>query len=342
MKKYFAILMACTTTYTYAQKIKIESIPSQQKAVVTINGKPFTQFNYPDSLPKPFLWPIIAAGGENITRGFPIQPRANEPIDHPHHIGLWLNYENVNGIDFWNNSYAIPAAEKNKYGHIQNVNITSIKNGNEASLAYTAQWMNITNEVLLNESTSYIFSTSGNAIIIDRITTLTAAKDVALPDVKDGLLGLRVSHELELPTKDARQFTDTHGNITTVERNDNSVTGNYINSNGDSGDSAWGKRAAWCMLYGKSGNDTISIAIIDHPKNVGYPTCWHARGYGLFAANPLGQKIFTNGKQTLNFSLKKDESVTFRFRIVINSENKKLSKQQVDDMTKSFSAKYSN
>ncbi|HRH61228.1 MAG TPA: PmoA family protein [Chitinophagaceae bacterium] len=136
MKKYFAILMACSTTYVYAQKIKIESIPSQQKAVITINGKPFTQFNYPDSLPKPFLWPIIAAGGENITRGFPIQPRANEPIDHPHHIGLWLNYENVNGIDFWNNSYAIPAAEKSKYGHIQNVNITSIKNESYTSLGF--------------------------------------------------------------------------------------------------------------------------------------------------------------------------------------------------------------
>ena len=56
------------------------------------------------------------------------------------------------------------------------------------------------------------------------------------------------------------------------------------------------QEAGWCKVYGKMGNDSISIAIIDHPENPNYPTFWHARGYGLFAANPLGEKIFTNGK----------------------------------------------
>ena len=54
------------------------------------------------------------------------------------------------------------------------------------------------------------------------------------------------------------------------------------------------------------GADSVSIAIIDHPQNPNYPTFWHARGYGLFAANPLGEKIFTNGKSEKNLSLKKD------------------------------------
>src|SRR3989442_11814525 len=42
---------------------------------------------------------------------------------------------------------------------------------------------------------------------------------------------------------------------------------------------------------------------------------WHARGYGLFAANPLGRKAFTNGKEQLNFRLGPGESTTFRHRI---------------------------
>jgi hypothetical protein len=55
-------------------------------------------------------------------------------------------------------------------------------------------------------------------------------------------------------------------------------------------------------------------------KNVGYPAYFHARGYGLFAVNPLGQKAFSDGKEVLNFKLKKGESTTFRYRLVVASE----------------------
>ncbi len=61
----------------------------------------------------------------------------------------------------------------------------------------------------------------------------------------------------------------------------------------------------------------MTIAILDHPDNVGYPTYWHARDYGLFAANPLGQKDLSQGKDTLNFNLYAGGQVTFRHRIAI-------------------------
>jgi len=47
------------------------------------------------------------------------------------------------------------------------------------------------------------------------------------------------------------------------------------------------------MLYGKKGNDSISIAIIDHPKNIGYPTYGMPEVYGLFAANPFRTKRYS-------------------------------------------------
>jgi hypothetical protein len=61
----------------------------------------------------------------------------------------------------------------------------------------------------------------------------------------------------------------------------------------------------------------VSITILDHPKNNSYPTYWHARGYGLFSANPLGANIFSKGKESLNLTLKKGQEVTFRYRILI-------------------------
>ena len=93
------------------------------------------------------------------------------------------------------------------------------------------------------------------------------------------------------------------------------------------------------MMYGKMGKDSISIVIIDHPKNTGYPTNWHARGYGLFAANPLGEKVFTNGQHELNLSLKPGESVTFKYRVVISSGVKVLDKVRISVLEKQFAAK---
>ena len=79
-------------------------------------------------------------------------------------------------------------------------------------------------------------------------------------------------------------------------------------------------------------NSVISIAIIDHPQNPGYPTYWHARGYGLFAANPLGQKVFSNGRENLNLTLQKGQSATFRYRIVIASGKQRLSNAAIQTL----------
>ena len=61
----------------------------------------------------------------------------------------------------------------------------------------------------------------------------------------------------------------------------------------------------------------MTIAILDNPSNPDFPTYWHARGYGLFAANPLGQKDLSNGKEQLNFSIGAGQSATFHYRILI-------------------------
>jgi len=100
------------------------------------------------------------------------------------------------------------------------------------------------------------------------------------------------------------------------------------------GDAAWGTRGNWCMLYGKMGTDSISIVMIDHPQNPGYPTYWHARNYGLFAANPLGQKIFSNGKNVLNYKLLKGQSVVFRYKIIIAAGKNRLQNEAIEKLPK--------
>lgn len=342
MKKIlsFTLFLAAIIPLVSAQKkqfITVREDSARKEIIVMADDSPFTAFIYPDNLEKPTLYPIFAANGEVITRGFPLAPRPNEPTDHPHHIGLWMNYESVNGLDFWNNSSAIPENKKNKYGWIKTTAISETKSGTAGVIKYTADWRDIKKHVLLREHTAFTFTATTNFRVIDRTTTFTAMEAVSFADVKDGLLGLRVAHELELPSKEERQFTDMHGSVTTIKGNSESNTiGHYITSENKVDDDAWGTRGKWCMLYGQKGKDTISIVIMDNPDNVGYPTYWHARSYGLFAANPLGQKVFSNGNEVLNLRLEKGNSVTFRYRILIASDKKRLSIMAVNRLWEEF------
>jgi hypothetical protein len=334
-------LFSITTSFSQRDEtVKIVKNEKEQKVDIFIGQKLFTSFLFPDTLAKPVLYPIYAANGTVVTRGFPIHTVPGDPTDHPHHLGLWFNFENVNGLDFWNNSYAIPAEKKSGYGWIKTDRILESKSGSKGTISYHANWTNQKNSVLLEETTRYEFSGNDHQRIIDRITVLKADTLVTFTDAKDGLLGLRMAHALEIPTNEDQKFTDDKGNVTVVKGGTDKIpNGNYLTSEGKQGNDAWSTRGVWCKAYGKMGNDSISIAIIDHPKNPNYPTFWHARGYGLFAANPLGEKVFTNGKSEKNLTLKKGESVSFRFRILIDNGKETISAEELNNQANEFGKK---
>jgi len=326
MKKLlgFTVLLLVNMVTIAQETTGFSMLEEKDKKQVNIlfNNRLLTAYCYYDSSRKPILFPVNTLDGITVTRGYPFKMIAGERTDHPHHTGIWLNYESVNGLDFWNNSTAIPVEKRNQYGTIIHQKIISKKNNDKkASLIVTASWVRSDNKVLLNERTTYNFSVQGTSFIIDRITELTATDTVVLfKDVKDGMFAIRVARELELPSKEATNFVDNKGNVTSVRSSDTAgVTGMYYTSEGLKGDSVWGSKGKWAMLTGKKDGKDITIGMIDHPSNLGYPAYWHARGYGLFAVNTLGRKVFSNGKEELNFSLKPRQSVTFRYRVIIHS-----------------------
>src|SRR5438128_127978 len=295
---------------------------AERRVDVLVGGKPFTSYIYPTTLKKPTLYPLRTASGVVVTRGWPLEPRPGERVDHPHQVGLWFNHGDVNGLDFWNNSDAIPAARAAKMGTILHRAVRGTASGSgEGALEVTAEWVDAGGRPLLREDTRFVFRVAAGLRAVDRITTLTALDvPVTFTDNKEGLLGLRVARALEHPATTPEVFTDADGHATTVPvLNNDGVTGRYRSSEGLQGDSVWGTRGRWTMLSGVVAGEPVTIAILDHPKNVGFPTYWHARGYGLFAANPLGLKVFSNGKEQLNFRLGPGESTTFRFRVLILS-----------------------
>ena len=276
---------------------------ANNKIDVKINGAHFTSYIYDKSLPKPVLFPLITSSGKTLTRGFPIDPKPGERVDHPHHMGHWFNYGDVNGLDFWNNSDAIPIEKIENYGKIVHSEIVDISEEN-GSIKTKSEWQTINGDAILEETTVFVFSQKGDTRIIDRRTNLLAITDVSFDDNKEGVFGVRVTRAMELPSKKPAIFVDAQGNPTEVKVLDNTgVNGNYLSSRGLEGNEVWGTRSEWVKLYSSMDDEPVSITIIDHPNNVGYPTYWHARDYGLFSANPLGQKVFSKGEEVLNFSL---------------------------------------
>jgi hypothetical protein len=305
-----------------ALEVDVVAREDLRRVDITVGGKPFTSYIYPTTLKKPTLYPVRSASGTVITRGWPLEPRPGEHVDHPHQVGLWFNHENVNGVDFWNNSDAIPAARASAMGTILHRAVRRAESGpGEGVLEVTTEWVDAHGAALLREDTRFVFRASADVRTIDRVAILTAlGRPVTFTDAKDGLLGLRVARALEQPATTAEVYADASGHATTVPALDNAgVTGHYRNSEGLEGDAAWGTRARWCMLSGIVEGAPVTIAILDHPTNVGFPTYWHARGYGLFAANPLGQKVFSHGKEQLNLRLEPGEARTFRYRVLILS-----------------------
>ena len=320
---------------------QIEERPEKKQVDVLYNGKLLTAYCFYDSIMKPFLYPVNTLDGIAVTRGYPIAPGAGDRTDHPHHVGIWMNYESVNGLDFWNNSTAIPAERKDRYGTIRHDKIVQkTTDKSKASLVVTARWVRPGGKVILNERTTYDFFVKDNGFYIDRASTLTAADEtVVFKDVKDGFFAIRVARELEMPSKEKSEFVDARGNKTNVPVLSNEkVSGMYYNADGIKGDEVWSTKSPWAMLKGTKNSKEITIGIFDHPSNPGYPTYWHARGYGLFALNPLGRKVFSKGREEMNLSLKPDESVRFQYRVLIASDVS-VTKEKMNQEANAFGKK---
>lgn len=336
----FACYLLVQSCYSQDQQVTLVNHPDKESVDIIINGELFTSFCYYSEFEKPFLFPIHAPNGSVVTRGFPISPRKGERVDHPHHIGLWFNHGNVNGLDFWNNSSAIK--DKTKYGHIKVIKLSKIKSGKKAKISYIAEWRDCSNEVLLEEYTTYIIMADKNSRTIDRISSLKALdNDVVFTDNKEGMIAIRVDRAFETPTNTPQIFTDDMGNSTEVKAvGDNiGVNGVYYSSNGKEGDDVWSTRNDWVMLRANKDGTLITFGFFDHPKNIGYPFHSHARGYGLFSSNNIGSQSYNINDQKITVNVKAGKKIKFRHRFYICS-GEELTSEQAYKIFKEFATHY--
>src|SRR5688500_18165180 len=142
MFSLIAAVMMSAFAAAASNGVEVKVNEAAKRVDVTIDGKPFTSYIWPDTLKKPVLYPIRTAQGNFVTRGFPLDPRKGERVDHPHHVGLWLNHGDVNGLDFWNNSTALKPEQAPKMGTIVHRKVLEATSGAaEGVLAVETAWL---------------------------------------------------------------------------------------------------------------------------------------------------------------------------------------------------------
>jgi len=264
---------------------------------VEIGGQLFTEYHFKD-VSRPFLYPIIGTGESKMTRNWPMKEAENEERDHPHHRSLWYAHGTVNGTnDFW--------SESQKAGKTVHEKFLEITSGKKSGVIRSQnKWVAKDGTVVATDDRTIRFSGSIKQPVIDYDITIHASNgEVKMGDTKEGTFAVRLVKALEEKSPKCA-----------------ACTGVMLSSEGAQGEKGiWGKRAIWVDYSGTVDGEALGMAMFDHPRNPKHPTYWHARGYGLFAANPFGEHDFYNDKtRDGSMTIAPGQGLTFRYRLVVH------------------------
>jgi len=270
------------------------------KITVKLSGELFTEYHY-KGFAKPILYPIIGPTGAGMTRNWPIKEGVKgEANDHPHHKSFWYTHGSVNGVDFW--------MEGDKAGKVVHDKLLKAEAAGGRAVIQTAdKWVGPDGKCVCTDERTMTFSTGPAGRFIDfEITLIAGDGDVTFGDTKEGTMAIRTCPPLRLTNDKKRGVTEANGKA--------------VNSEGVEGKDVWGKRAKWVDYWGLLEGKTVGVAIFDHPGNPRHPTWWHARDYGLIAANPFGINDFEKkGKGAGDLKIPAGQKVTFRYRFYFHT-----------------------
>ena len=295
MNRQGLALLCCAVTALAEGDVVVKEADGRVR--VEIDGALFTEYHY-RNVARPYLYPVIGPGGESMTRDWPMVKTTNEPQDHVHHKGLWFAHGDVNGIDFW--------SEQKAFGKTVHSKFLQLASGpKEGVIRSLNTWVAPTGTVVCTDERTLRFHADAGTRMIDYEITLIASQgELKLGDTKEGTMAIR------LPATMSVSGTNAQGHIVTSE--------------GVRDGAAWGRRARWVDYSGPVNGKTVGVTLFDHPLNPRYPTWWHVRTYGLFAANPFGQHHFEKlPAGTGDLRVAAGQRVTFRYRFVFHAGDAK-------------------
>lgn len=285
----FAALALCGCKAPGSPRIgKPLQMTAGPRSVVIQDGNEVVARYQADGPRGPAVWPLCAPGGESLTRAFPFAEVLGEANDHPHHTSLWFAHGNVSGVDFWQGKGRIVAVGD------------PIVDQAQQRIEQACEWRDENGALVARERRALSFFSGTDWRAVDLATVLTSdGKPLRFGDTKEGTMALRLRQEFCLEGPGA--------------------AGSMQNSEGQVGNAVWSKRARWVAYSALLGGVPHTVAMFDHPTNHGFPTTWHARGYGLCAANPFGLSDFTKApKGAGELVVPAGREQAFRYRVWVH------------------------
>ena len=297
----FFVALAGTTGLSASRPEEIVELRRDGSHVdVLIGGRPFTTYYFDLAVAKPYFFPLRSAQGTVVTRGFPMTAAIpGEDHDEPHQRGMYFAHGDINGFDFWGEA-AYPRWSDHPvstFGRTVFRALDEIRGGSGDGRLRASFDLVAPAGPIASETQTFDFSGDDHSRTIDCEFAIHASHaPITMGDTKEGTFAIRVVKALDSPP------------------------GRMVNANGASGEKGiWGKRAEWVDYSGRVAGEQVGIAVFDHPRNLRAPTYWHARAYGLLAANPFGIRQFTGDKhEDGKYVIPAGEALAFRYRVVIH------------------------
>lgn len=232
---------------------------------------------------KPHMYPLYGPYGKPITRHVPASADdPQQPRDHPHQKSVWFCHgdvvpegielktrvRNVEGIDFW--------SEAPGHGRIVCVAAGRPQAAkNQAWIETRNEWRTADGVKIMDETrTIRLYDLGESKLFVFEIELHASVAAITFADTKEGGFGVRVADSMTVAAG---------GTLVNAEGNKGEGARNNAERKG-----CWGLPSRWCDYSGKVEGKTVGVAVFDDPKNP-YPAYWHARDYGLLAANPFGR-----------------------------------------------------
>jgi hypothetical protein len=251
-----------------------------QRILVRYDNIPVLSYRASSDAKYPYFYPLSGPkSGLSLT--------TESALPYPHHRGLWLGCEPLNGGDYW-------ADNGLKSGQIKSTKLEIVTKKavkNSVTFVQECQWVRKGSHPFDDKRRYTITRPTDGLVFIDSDIELTAAEDVSIKSAKHAFFAMRAASDI----------SPAYG-------------GTLMNSEGGIGaKGTYGKTADWCGYFGKRRfrpDVTEGIVIMNHPDNFGGKCPWFTRDYGHLSASPL--KF-----QKKPFKLAEGSSFKLSYRVVL-------------------------
>jgi hypothetical protein len=274
-------ILLITLLPLHAAKITAEKIGS--KINITVDGRFFTSYIFSDDEKYPFFYPVNGP----VSGGSVTSMRNGE---YPHHSSLFFGCDRVNGGNYWQESL--------ERGRIISVNAGIIKSGGDSAV--------VTDECIWSRPGAVSpIKDSRKFVITSPSSTVYQIDAVIIMEMLTGVTILKNNHSL-FSVRMAADLSVKNG-------------GTMINAEGEKSEKGtFSKGSPWIDYYGRRGNITEGLVIMQHPDNPWYPSPWFTRDYGFMSPTPMYWP--ENGN---DMTFKKGEKLKLRYRVIVHAGDHK-------------------